>query len=213
MAIEIEEKVVVLKWQLLAKFILALMILLLTLGVAKHYFSWKKLLIPVVIIYSKDNNMGEVDKNKVKNCLELNSNDSYLSVLDEHNASLINDIPSLLEQLDNSSEGAPIGRHLFKLDSPSSHKLKELRSIINASFAGEKRGQAFMGVTVVLDLDAHYPSAIQQTQEERFRDDVFYINKSFGGLGFLVNDIDENWCKILRNTIQDPFITTDAFYY
>lgn len=187
--------------------------ILIVLGAAKHYFSWKELSTPVSLIYSIDSGLSEPEKALTKKWLGLNSRDKYFDVLEESSSPVITDIPDLLAQLKKVSSEDSQNRQLFMLGIPYSSTKKELRQIVENSFNGIERRNALLNVIVVLDLDTYHEDAKQEKQASQFEDDLIYIKYNFGGVALLVNKVAEDKLRGFGAIIEESLMTEDTFYY
>lgn len=176
------------------KFIFAVILTLaaisLTLGAAKHYLAWDDLSIPVFLIYSKNNDLDNSEKVKIMKSLGLDPKFESLQITEEKDALFFTNTASLLAQLERTAVGNSQTFNLFKLYTPTFFAKKELRYLVEKSFSGKERRIVLRSLIVVLDL-SEYPSDSPNSKITSFRNDLIYIKDNFGGVGLLVNEIED----------------------
>ena len=190
--------------------ICSLAAIFLTLVLAKNYLAWDELSIPVFLIYSINSNLDNSEKEKTIKSFGLDSKFELLRRTEEKDIRLFSEASNLLAQLERTSNGNSQTFNFFKLDTPTSRAKKELRLLIEESFTGAERINAFRSVIVVLDL-SQYPGNSPDNNKAQFVDDLAYIKDNFGGVGLLVNEKNDIKIDGIRESIHA--IKQKTFYY
>jgi hypothetical protein len=187
-----------------ARWRLTVLAILLLAFIGYRVFSPAPAPLPVYVILSEESGFSPAQTSEILDLLRLDADDSHVHVIDEGDAAIISDLDDIQERLDAIGDDGHNGLMFVSLGAPTADNKKRLRaSVVKASGDnGCQRMNSLARIVPIVTSELYAPNTgsacardctdlrDEDPAFDQIRDDVVYFEDNFGGIGFLVRDVD-----------------------